>query len=81
MCSIRRRAADQGVLFGLRIRDKMSFFEPDSKTGCQICTITPSQAGLFTVLFGTLPLVLTYLSFVQEINPSFDVFNIFIVII
>ena len=34
-----------------------------------------------TVLFGTLPLVLTYLSFVHEINPSFDVFNIFIVII
>ena len=31
-------------------------------------------------LFGTLPLVLTYFSFVQEINPSFDVFNIFIVI-
>ena len=30
---------------------------------------------------GTLPLVLTYLSFVQEINLSFDVFNIFIVII
>ena len=40
-----------------------------SKPGC-----------LFTVQFGTLPLVLTYLSFVQEINPSFDVLNIFIVI-
>ena len=40
-----------------------------------------SEPGcLFTVLFGTLPLVLTYLSFVQKINPSFDVFNIFIVI-
>ena len=53
------------------------FFEPDSKTGCQI-----SEPGcLFTVLFGTLPLILTYLSFVQEINLSFDVFNIFIVII
>ena len=37
-----------------------------------------SEPGcLFTVLFDTLPLVLTYLSFVQEINPSFDVFNIF----
>ena len=36
---------------------------------------------LFTVLFGALPLVLFCLSFVQEINPSFDVFNIFIVII
>ena len=32
------------------------------------------------VLFGTLTLVLTCLLFVQEINPSFDVFNIFIVI-
>ena len=41
-----------------------------SKPGC-----------LSTVLFGTLPLVLAYLSFVQEINPSFDVFNKFIVII
>ena len=40
-----------------------------------------SEPGcLFTVLFGTLPLVSTYLSFVQKINPSFDVFNIFIVI-
>ena len=61
------------------------FFELDSKTGCQICSITPSRDSetgcLFTVLFGTLPLVLTYLSFVQEINPSFDVFNTFIVII
>ena len=33
------------------------------------------------VLFGTLPLVLTYLSFVQDSNPSFDVFNIFKVLI
>ena len=41
-----------------------------------------SEPGcLFTVLSGTLPLVLTYLSFVQEINPSFDVFNIFKVLI
>ena len=40
-----------------------------------------SEPGcLFTVQFGTLALVLTYLSFVQEINPSFDVFNMFIVI-
>ena len=36
-------SSDQGILFGLRIRDRVSFFEPDSKTGCQICTITPSQ--------------------------------------
>ena len=63
ICAIRRR--------GLLIRDRVSFFEPDSKTGCQICTITPSP--------GALPLVLTYFSFAQEINPSFDVFNIFIV--
>ena len=41
-----------------------------------------SEPGcLFTVLFGTLPLVLTYLYFVKEINPSFDVFNIFKVLI
>ena len=43
ICAIRRRAADQGILFGLRIRHRVSFFEPDSKTGCQICTISPSQ--------------------------------------
>ena len=56
----------------------MSFLEPDSKTDMY----NHSEPGcLFTVLFGTLPLVLTYLSFVQEINPSLDVFNIFIVII
>ena len=24
---------------------QVSFFEPDSKTGCQICTITPSQGA------------------------------------
>ena len=43
ICAIRRRAADQGILFGLQIRDRASFFEPDSKTVCKICTITPSQ--------------------------------------
>ena len=53
------------------------FFKPDSKTPN---LYDHSEPGcLFTVLFGTLPLVLTYLCFVQEINPSFDVFNIFIV--
>ena len=31
------------ILFRLRIRDRVSFFEPDSK--CQICTITPSQGA------------------------------------
>ena len=45
ICAIRRRAADQGILFGLRIRDRVSFFEPDSKIGCQICTITPNQGA------------------------------------
>ena len=28
-----------------RIRDRVSFFEPDSKTGCQICKINPSQGA------------------------------------
>ena len=45
ICAIRRRAADQGILFGLRIRDRVSFMEPDSKTGCQICKINPSQVA------------------------------------
>ena len=57
------------------------FFEPDSKTRCQILYDHSELGCLFTVLFVTLPLVLTYLSFVQEINPSFDVFNIFKVLI
>ena len=35
MCAIRRRAADQGILFGLQIRDRVSFFEPDSKQGAK----------------------------------------------
>ena len=37
--------ADQGIVFGLRIRDRVSFSEPDSKTGCQICKINPSQGA------------------------------------
>ena len=60
--AIRRRSIDHCILFGLRIQDRVSFFESDSKTGRQICTITPSQG----VLFGTLTLVLTYLSFSQR---------------
>ena len=80
ICAIRRRG-DQGILFGLRIRDRVSFFEPGSKTGCQNLYDHSEPGCLFTVLFGILLLLLTYLSFVQEINPSFDVFNIFIVII
>ena len=51
----------------------MSIFEPDSET------ITPSQ--VVYSLSGTLPYVLTSLSFFQGINLSFDVFNTFIVII
>ena len=72
--AIRKRAADQGILFGLRIRDRVSFFSLTLKQGAKFVR------SLRTILFGTLPLVLTYLSFVQEINPSFDVFKIFIVI-
>ena len=54
----------------------MSFFELDSKKCANL--YDHSEPGcLFVVLIGTLPLVLTYLSFVQENNPSFDVFNIF----
>ena len=43
----------------------MSFFEPDSTTGCDHSEPGCPPAG--------------YLSFALEINPSFDVFNIFIV--
>ena len=70
---------------------RVYFLAFESETGCLFSSLTLNQGAkfvrslparcLFTVLFGTLPLVLTYLSFVQEINPSFDVFNIFIVII
>ena len=70
---------------------RVYFLAFESETGCLFSSLTLKQGAkfydhsepgcLFTVLFGTLPLVLTYLSFVQEINPSFDVFNIFIVII
>ena len=63
--------SETGCLFlSLTLRQGAKFVRSDSEPGC-----------LFTVLFGTLPLVLTYLSFVQEINPSFDVFNIFKVLI
>ena len=59
--------SEKGCLFSsLTLKQGAKFVRSDSEPGC-----------LFTVLFGTLPLVLTYLSFVQEINPSFDVFNIF----
>ena len=60
----------QGVFFRAWLLNRVPNLYDHSKPGC-----------LFTVLFGTLPLVLTYLSFVQEINPSFDVFNIFKVLI
>ena len=62
---------------------RVYFLAFESETGCLFSSLTlkqgakfvltPSQGALFTVLFGTLPLILTYLSFVQEINPSFDV--------
>ena len=41
------------------------FFEPDSKTGWQICTITPSQGAYFQNCLA-LPLVLTHLSFFSK---------------
>ena len=70
---------------------RVYFLAFESETGCLFSSLTLKQGAkfvhhsepgcLFTVLFGTLPLVLTYLSFVQEINPSFDVFNIFKVLL
>ena len=59
----------QCVFFRAWLQNRVPNLYDHSEPGC-----------LFTVLFDTLPLVLTYLSFVQEINPSFDVFNIFRVI-
>ena len=43
ICATRRHATNQGILFGLQIQDRVSLFEPDFKSGCQICTITPNQ--------------------------------------
>ena len=74
------------------LRSGYTFWPSNPRQGCPFSSLTlknrvpnlynHSESGcLFTLLFGTFPLVLTYLSFVQEINPSFDVFNIFIVII
>ena len=60
----------QGAKFVRSLRARVPNLYDHSEPGC-----------LFTELFGTLPLVLTYLSFVQEINPSFHVFNIFKVLI
>ena len=70
---------------------RVYFLAFESETGCLFSSLTLKQGAKFvrsirgrvpfTVLFGTLPLVLTYLSSVQEINPSFDVFNIFKVLI
>ena len=66
---------------------RVYFLAFESETGCLFSILTLKQGAkfvrsirarcLFTVLFGTLTLVLTYLSFVQEIKPRFDVFNIF----
>ena len=70
---------------------RVYFLAFESETGCLFSILTLKQGAkfvrsiwarcLFTVLFGTLTLVLTYLFFVQEIKPRFDVFSIFIVII
>ena len=71
---------------------RVYFLAFESETGCLFSSLTPKQGAkfvrsdsepgcIFTVLFSTLPLILTYLSFVQEINPSFDVYNIFKVLI
>ena len=81
MCHTETCRPDQGILFGLRIRDRVSFFEPDSKTGCQICEINPSQGAYSQYCLAPSHWFYLFLSFVQEINPSFDVFNIFIVVI
>ena len=60
----------------------------ESETGCLFSSLTLKQGAKFVrslrarvPIHSTVwhPLVLTYLSFVQEINPNFDVFNIFIV--
>ena len=65
---------------------RVYFLAFESETGCLFSSLTlqqgakfvPSLQGcLLTVLFGTLSLVFTYLFFGQEINPSFDVFNMF----
>ena len=84
ICAIRRRAADQGILFDLRIRDRVSFFEPDSKTGCQICTITPSQGAYSQYCHSTVwhpPIGFNLFVFCPGNYPSFDIFNIFKVLI
>ena len=60
----------QGVFFRSWLQIRVPNLYDHSESGC-----------LFTVLFRTLLMVLTYLSFVQEINPSFDVCNIFKVLI
>ena len=70
---------------------RVYFLAFESETGCLFSILTPNRGAnlydhsepgcLFTVLFRILPLVLTYLSFVQEVNPSFDVCNIFKVLI
>ena len=77
---MRRCAADQGILFGLRIRYRVPFFEPDSKEGAKFVKSIRARVPIHSTVWYP-HFNLTYLSFVQEINPSFDVFNIFIVIL
>ena len=75
------------VPYGDVLLIRVYFLAFESETGCLFSSLTLKQGAKFVrslrarvpfkVLFGTLPLVLTYLSFVQEINLSFDIFNIF----
>ena len=63
----------------------------ESDTGCLFSSLTQKEGAKFVrSIRARVPIHstvwyphfnLTYLSFVQEIDPSFDVFNIFIVIL
>ena len=66
---------------------RVYFLAFESETGCLFSSLTQKQGAKFVrslrarvPIHSTvwhLPVALTYLSFVQEINPSFDVLNIF----
>ena len=70
---------------------RVYFLAFESETGCLFSSLTLKQGAKFvrslqarSTVQSTVwhpPIVLTYLSFVQEINPSFDVFNTFKVLI
>ena len=69
---------------------RVYFLAFESETGCLFSSLTLKQDAKFVesirarvLIHSTVwhpHLVITYLSFAQEINPSFDVFNILIVI-